>query len=60
MGKTGERPATLARAIERGWLVTREVGLGKRKLVSATLRGRDGTSSPDRHLSTREVQEHES
>ena len=37
LGKTGERPETVARAVERGWLVTREVGLGRRKLVSASL-----------------------
>ena len=36
LGKIGERPATVARAIERGWLITREVGM-KEKLVSASL-----------------------
>jgi hypothetical protein len=39
LGKIGETPATMARAVERGWVVTREVGLGKRKLVSASLTG---------------------
>jgi len=32
-----EKPATVARAVERGWVVTREVGLGKNKLLSASL-----------------------
>jgi hypothetical protein len=32
-----EKPATIARAVERGWVITREVGLGKKKLVSASL-----------------------
>jgi hypothetical protein len=38
LGKIGERPATVARAIERGWVITRKVGL-KDKLVSASLTG---------------------
>jgi hypothetical protein len=38
LGEIGERPATVARAVERGWLVVREVGgLGKDELVSASL-----------------------
>ena len=37
LGKVGERQATVAKAGERGWVITREVGLGKRKLVSASL-----------------------
>jgi hypothetical protein len=37
LGRIGERPATVTRAVERGWIVTREVGLGKGKLVSASL-----------------------
>ena len=37
LGKVaGPRQATLAKAVERGWVVTREVGL-KEKLVSASL-----------------------
>jgi hypothetical protein len=39
LGKIGEPPATVARAVERGWVITREVGLGKGKLVSASLTG---------------------
>jgi hypothetical protein len=37
LGKIGERPATVARAVERGWVVTREVGLGENKFMSASL-----------------------
>ena len=37
LGKVGERQATVARAVERGWVAIRELGLGKRKLVSASL-----------------------
>jgi len=37
LGKIGERPATVARAVERGWLIIRDVGLGKDKQVSASL-----------------------
>ena len=39
LGKIAERPATIARAIERGWVIVREVGLGKGKLVRASLTG---------------------
>jgi hypothetical protein len=39
LGEIGERPATVARAIERGWVITREIGLGTGKLVSASLTG---------------------
>jgi len=39
LGEIGERPATVARAVERGWMVVREVGgLGKGN-VSASLTG---------------------
>jgi hypothetical protein len=39
LGKIGEQSATVARAVERGWIVTRdEVGSGKKKkLRSASL-----------------------
>jgi hypothetical protein len=37
LGKIGERPATVARAVERGWIVIREDGRGKNKLKSASL-----------------------
>jgi len=34
---TEERQAMVAKALERGWIVTREIGPGKRKVVSASL-----------------------
>ena len=37
LGKIGETPATVARAVERGWIVTGEDGLGKNKLANASL-----------------------
>lgn len=40
LGKIGERPETLARAIERGWVVVRGDGKGKPKDASLTAEGR--------------------
>jgi hypothetical protein len=37
LGKIGERPATVARAVERGWVVVRAEG--KAKVQSASLTG---------------------
>jgi hypothetical protein len=38
LGKVvGERQAAVAKAVERGWVVTHEVGLGKGKVVRASL-----------------------
>ena len=37
LSEIGEKQAAVARAIERGWVITREAGLGKKKLMSASL-----------------------
>jgi len=39
VGKIGERPATLARAVERGWVIVRDDGIGNGKVQSASLTG---------------------
>jgi hypothetical protein len=39
VGKIGERPATVARAVQRGWVVVRDDGVGKGKVRSASLTG---------------------
>ena len=36
-GKIEDQPATVVRAVERSWIVLRELGLGEGKLVSASL-----------------------
>jgi hypothetical protein len=38
-GKFGEKQATVARAIDRGWIVVREDRKGKDKVQSASLTG---------------------
>jgi hypothetical protein len=38
LGEIGERPATVKRAVERGWMITRETG--KRMSASLTNEGR--------------------
>ena len=40
LGKIGERPETLARAIERGWVIVRGDGKGKLQSASLTPEGR--------------------
>jgi hypothetical protein len=40
LGKIGERPETLARAIERGWVLVRGDGKGKAQSASLTPEGR--------------------
>jgi hypothetical protein len=40
LGKIGERPETLARAIERGWVSVRSDGKGKEQSASLTAEGR--------------------
>jgi hypothetical protein len=37
LAKSAERPATVARAVERGWIILREGGTGKDTPTSASL-----------------------
>jgi hypothetical protein len=37
LGKIGERPETVARAVERGWLIVRDDGIGRIQVQSGLL-----------------------
>src|ERR1700761_3667079 len=37
LGKIGERPETVARAVERGWLIVRDDNIGRIKVQSGVL-----------------------
>ncbi len=37
LGKTGERPETLTRAVERGWIIIRDDRIGRIKVQSGLL-----------------------